>query len=66
MVVTDEYDDMSTMVASEGIMMIMAIKEIKAMTNMRGEMVIMINRMNVVMMGVGVVEFDNEEVASSG
>ena len=65
MVMTDEYDDMSIMVTSEGIMIMMAIKEM-VMTNIRGEMVMMINRMNMVMMGVGVIEYDNEKVVSGG
>ena len=67
MVMTDEYDDMSIMVTSEGIniMIMMAIKEI-VMTNIQGEIVMMIKRMKMVMMGVVVVEYDNEKVANSG
>ena len=66
-VMTDEYDDMSIMVTSEGIMIMMAIKEM-VMTNIRGEMVLMmmINRMKMEMMRVRVVEYSNEKVASSG
>ena len=40
----------------------MAIKEI-VMTNIQGEIVMMIKRMKMVMMGVVVVEYDNEKVA---
>ena len=36
---TDEYDDMSIVVTSKGIMRMMAIKEM-VMTNRRGEMMI--------------------------
>ena len=44
---TDEYDDMSIVVTSKGIMRMMAIKEM-VMTYIRGEMMIvrMNNRMN--------------------
>ena len=41
----------------------MAIKEI-VMTNIQGEIVMMIKRMKMVMMGVVVVEYDNEKVAN--
>ena len=43
-------------------MIMMAIKEI-VMTNIQGEIVMMIKRMKMVMMGVVVVEYDNEKVA---